>query len=216
MQQLGRRHLNGKKVSWWPRIQDDLSERIRNLEKELHSALSEKEHAFQYRWDQGKAKFEKAVLSEHRRLKIWLPSYLRHSRFLVVVTAPILYLGIIPFCFLDLFLAIYQSVCFPIYGIPKVTRSDYLIFDRGQLKYLNLIERINCMYCSYANGLSAYLTEVAARTEQHWCPIKHAYRMRAPHSRYGRFFDYGDAEQYSKKIETVRSDFTDLNRPASP
>jgi hypothetical protein len=199
-------------------IQEDLSERIRTLEKELHSALAEKELAFRYRWDQGKARFEKDVLYEHHKLKTWLPSYIVHSRWLVTITAPMLYLGIIPFCVLDLFLVIYQGVCFPIYGIPKVRREEYIIFDRGRLKYLNLLERLNCMYCSYANGLSTWLNEIAARTEQHWCPIKHAHRMRAPHSRYARFFDYGDAAQYSQKIETVRNDFADLRNsaPAQP
>jgi hypothetical protein len=31
-----------------------------------------------------------------------------------------------------------------------------------------------------------------------------------PHSRYAHFFDYADAEQYSRQIETVRNDFVDL------
>jgi len=191
-------------------IQQDLSQRIRSLEKELRTALEEKERAFGYRWDHGKAKFEEDVLSQHRKLKLWLPSYVLHSRFLVLVTAPIIYLGFIPFWLLDLFLALFQGICFPIYGIPKVRRADYLVMDRGRLKYLNLLERFNCMYCSYGNGLSAYLTEVAARTEQHWCPIKHASRLRAPHSRYSHFFDYGDAQQYSRQIEIVRNDFVDV------
>jgi hypothetical protein len=193
-----------------PRIQEDLSVRIHSLEKELKAALEDKERAFRYRWERGKATFEKDVLAEQRKLKQWLPSYIRNSRFLVVLTAPIIYLGFVPFCLLDLFLSFYQGVCFNIYGIPRVRRADYFVFDRGRLKYLNLLERLNCVYCSYANGLCAYATEVAARTEQHWCPIKHARRLRAPHSRYPHFFDYGDAQQYSREIETVRCDFVDL------
>lgn len=193
-----------------PQIQEDLSQRIRSLEKELETALEEKERAFRYHWEHGKAKFEEGALSGHRKLKLGLPSYILHSRFLVLVTAPLIYLGLIPFFLLDLFLALFEGVCFPIYGIPRVRRADYLIFDRGQLKYLNLLERFNCFYCSYANGLSGYLTEVAARTEQHWCPIKHARRLRAPHSRYSHFFDYGDAEQYRRQVETVRNDFVDV------
>jgi hypothetical protein len=188
---------------------EDLSQRIKPLEKELKAAL-EKERAFRYYWAKGKAKFESGVLFEHRKLKFGLRSYLLDSRVLAVVTAPVIYAGIIPLGLLDLFLAIYQTACFPVYGIPKVKRGDYLIFDRGQLKYLNLLERVNCIYCSYANGLFAYATEVAARTEQHWCPIKHARRLRAPHSRYTHFFDYGDADQYRRQIETVRNDFVDL------
>src|SRR5690348_14467313 len=132
-------------------IQEDLIHRIKTLEKELKTALEEKEQAFRYRWTKGKATFEKEVLSEHRKLKAGLFSYILHSRALAVVTAPVIYLGIIPFGVLDLFLALFQTACFPAYGIPRVKRSDYLIFDRGHLQYLNLLERINCIYCSYAN-----------------------------------------------------------------
>jgi hypothetical protein len=190
--------------------QEDLHQRIKTLQDELQIALEEKERAFRYFWVKGKAKFEEEVLSQHRTLKYGLPSYILHSRFLAVITAPVIYFGFFPFLFLDVFLAIYQGVCFSVYGIPKVIRADYVIFDRGHLKYLNLLERLNCVYCSYANGLCAYATEVVARTEQHWCPIKHARRLRAPHSRYTRFFDYGDAGSYQRKIEGVRNDFVDL------
>jgi len=193
-----------------PLIQEDLAQRIKTLEKELQIALEGKEEAFRYRWAKGKATFEKDVLAEHRKLKAGLVSYVVHSRILAVLTAPIIYLGVIPFAFLDFFLWIFQTVCFPVYGVPKVKRGDYVIFDRGHFKYLNLVERINCIYCSYGNGLLAYGVEVAARTEQHWCPIKHARRLRAPHSRYSHFFDYGNAAQYSREIEAVRSDFVDL------
>ena len=200
-------------------IEQDLSSRIRALELELKSALAEKEQAFEYRVSLGKARFEKAVLAKHHDLKHWLPSYLLEGRFLAYVTAPIIYSGIVPFALLDLFLSVYQGICFPIYGVPKVRRADYLLFDRATLKYLNLLERFNCFYCSYGNGVLAFGVEVAARTEQHWCPIKHAQRLRAPHSRYSHFFDYGDAQQYSRNIETVRNDFVDvrcLTKPGAP
>jgi hypothetical protein len=76
--------------------------------------------------------------------------------------------------------------------------------DRRRLAYLNGIERVNCTYCSYANGLFAYVSEVAARTEQYWCPIRHARAIRAPHRRYHAFFEYGDAEGYRKGLKRVR------------
>jgi hypothetical protein len=190
--------------------EEALSSRIKSLEKELAGVLLEKEKEFQYRWANGKARFEEAVLQEHRKLKLWLPTYLFQSSILAYLTAPVIYSGIIPFWLLDLFLIVYQGICFPVYGIPKVPRSDYFVFDRARLKYLNLLERVNCLFCSYGNGLFAYAAEVAARTEQHWCPIKHAQRLRAPHSRYSHFFDYGDAAQYRGRVETVRNDFVDL------
>ncbi len=187
-----------------------LSDRIKSLEKELASVLAEKQKEFEYSFIRGKARFTEAVLKRHKEHKLWLPSYLLQSNILAYLTAPVIYSGVVPFVLLDLFLTIYQGICFPVYRVPKVRRADYLIYDRGGLKYLNLLERVNCLYCSYGNGVLAYGVEVAARTEQHWCPIKHAQRLRAPHSRYGHFFDYGDAQKYSQQVETVRNDFVDV------
>jgi hypothetical protein len=94
---------------------------------------------------------------------------------------------------LDLFLRIYQAVCFAAYGISKVHRSRYLIFDRRYLPYLNALEKLNCAYCSYANGILAFGREIASRSEQYWCPIKHARRVQDSHSRYRDFVDFGGA-----------------------
>lgn len=126
------------------------------------------------------------------------------------MTAPIIWSVLLPFALVDLAVSIYQGICFPIYGIPKVQRRDYLLFDRHRLSYLNAIEKLNCKYCAYANGILGYVAEVAARTEQYWCPIKHALRVKSMHSRYKNFFDYGDAENYRKRIEEVRRNFEDV------
>jgi hypothetical protein len=111
---------------------------------------------------------------------------------------------VVPLALLDLFLTLYQAACFPVYGIAKVRRADYLIFDRSQLAYLNAIEKLNCAYCSYANGLIGYLREIAGRTEQYWCPIKHARRVVAAHRHYAQFVDYGDAEAYQRALPDLR------------
>lgn len=188
----------------------DLLDRIKTLERELEEKLEEKEQAFRYRWLRGKAKFEDEALRQHKKLKVGLLRYVLHGRAMAVLTAPLIYLCVVPFALLDFSLSIYQAVCFSAYGIPKVRRGDYIFFDRGRLIYLNFLERLNCAYCSYANGLCGYATEIAARTEQHWCPIKHAQRLRAPHSRYQRFFAYGDAQGYHRELERVRNDFVDI------
>lgn len=93
------------------------------------------------------------------------------------------------------------------YGIPKAKRSDYLVFDRADLPYLNIIEKFNCFYCSYANGLMAFGREIAARTEQYWCPIKHARRIKAAHDYYPRFLEYGDAVSWQKGLERLRRQY---------
>src|SRR5271165_6328766 len=112
--------------------------------------------------------------NEHRRLKRSSWKHLRTTRLLVILSSPLIYTCVLPFLLLDAAVAVYQLVCFPIYGIPKVRRKDYLVFDRGRLAYLNTIEKVGCVYCSYANGLLALVTEIAARSEQYFCPIKHA------------------------------------------
>jgi hypothetical protein len=118
--------------------------------------------------------------------------------------APIIYAGWIPLLMLDAFLFLYQAICFPVYHITKVTRSEYVVLDRGDLPYLNVLEQFNCFYCGYANGLIGYSREIAARTEQYFCPIKHARRIRAAHERYPAFFEYGDAESYRLGLERLR------------
>jgi len=140
---------------------------------------------------------------EHHLFKKPLVIYLRGVHPLVLLTSPIIYLCVIPFLLLDLAVTIYQAICFPVYGIPKVPRRDFLVFDRGRLAYLNAIEKVGCVYCSYANGLLAYVVEIAARTEKHFCPIKHAQPPLRPHSQYGHFVPYGDPRAYRKRVDHI-------------
>lgn len=88
--------------------------------------------------------FNDEELREHRLFRTSLWKCLLHSRFLVVLTSPLIYACVIPFLLMDIFISIYQAACFPVYGIPCVRRSDYLIFDRAKLQYLNGIEKLNC------------------------------------------------------------------------
>lgn len=154
--------------------------------------------------------FSKEAIAEQNRNRSSLWHYLRSSRFFVGLTAPFIYGCIIPFVLIDIFISIFQFIAFPIYDVPKVRRGDYIVFDRGRLCYLNLLERINCAYCSYGNGVLAYVVEIAARTEQHWCPIRHSHRIYHPHDRYSHFLPYGDSSAYRAKIDEVRADFKDI------
>jgi hypothetical protein len=150
------------------------------------------------------------TLREHRRLKTSTWNHLRNTPWRVMVSSPLIYVCAIPFVLLDVSVGVYQSICFPIYGIPKVRRAEYLIFDRGRLAYLNTVEKIGCIYCSYVNGLLALVTEIAARTEQYFCPIKHAHPLARTHSRYAKFLPYGDARAYKSQSDIVAREFEDL------
>ncbi|HCX67517.1 MAG TPA: hypothetical protein DHK64_08250, partial [Rhodobiaceae bacterium] len=151
---------------------NDLTRRIEALQLELEAEVARQGAALRYGLEHGRAVFEQEVLRRHRELQTTLTRYLLNARPLVVLTAPVIYSLIFPLVLLDIFVSIYQAVCFPAYGIEKVKRRDYMIFDRGHLAYLNLLEKLNCAYCSYANGLIAYVREIAGRTEAYWCPIK--------------------------------------------
>jgi hypothetical protein len=111
---------------------------------------------------------------------------------------------IIPLLMLDLCVTLYQALCFPIYRIAKVRRASYIVLDRQHLEYLNVIEKFHCTYCGYASGLVAYVYEIVARTEEYFCPIKHARRILGTHSRYPRFLDYGEAADYEARLEEYR------------
>jgi|TARA_B100000315_G_scaffold247767_1_gene276925 hypothetical protein len=172
--------------------------------------LAEKREEWHYRFEATKIRFEQEIHTAHRQLKNSIPRFIRQGRARHLLTAPVIYSAIAPIALIDLWLTLYQTVCFPLYGIPRVPRSRFLVVDRHHLAYLNGIEKLNCMYCGYANGVFAYVREVAARTEQFWCPIKHARRVPSPHSRYRLFFDYGDAEGYHRDLPKVRKDYDDV------
>lgn len=191
------------------RLQELLA-KIRKLENELLVEIHKKEKEYFYEIRNKKVHFEKRIKRENKRLVKRVHRYVADAAVLNLVTVPVIWFCLVPALFLDCITSLYQAVCFPVYSIPKVKRREYIVIDRHYLSYLNWIEKINCCYCAYFNGLIAYVQEIAARTEQYWCPIKHARRTRATHSRYRKFFDYGDGRSYRQKIKEVRSDFDDI------
>jgi hypothetical protein len=187
---------------------DELTRKIRELEAELDARVAQRRAELRVGLERGRVIFEEEVLRRHRELRTALLSYIWNANLLVVITAPVIYAMIVPLALLDLFVSVYQMICFPVYGIPKVRRADYFAFDRRHLAYLNLLEKLNCAYCSYANCLIAYVREIAARTEQYWCPIKHARRVIGSHPRYARFEDYGDAENFRRRATELRDELS--------
>jgi hypothetical protein len=182
---------------------DHLMEKLRAVEAEIEVEMAKRREELRFRVEHSRIVFEQEVLDLHRQIKTRLSRYLLDARPLTVLTAPVIYAMIVPIVFLDLSVLLYQAICFPVYGIPKVRRRDYLVFDRHHLAYLNALEKLNCAYCSYANNAIAFVREVAARTEVYWCPIKHARRVLGPHPHYQGFADFGDAEAFRAKLTAM-------------
>ncbi len=120
------------------------------------------------------------------------------------LSTPIVYSMIVPFVFLDAWATLYQWLSFPIYGVPVVARRQFFTLDRFRLAYLSPVEKVNCLYCSYANGVLGYVGEITARTEEYWCPIKQSRHAPAEHSRYRLFAEYGDAAGYRRVSPRLR------------
>ncbi|MFA6105380.1 MAG: hypothetical protein WC725_02150 [Patescibacteria group bacterium] len=129
-----------------------------------------------------------------------IPQDIRH-----LLSLPFIYVMIFPLLILDFFLTIYNLVALPLYRIPRVKRKDHFVFDRKFLDYLNLIQKVNCLYCSYGNGLFSYGSEIAARTERYWCPIKAARRPPQSHNWYKDFADYGNPEEWKEKFNDEKA-----------
>lgn len=184
---------------------DLLTEKLRSLEAEIEAEVTKRREELRFHLENRRIVFEREVLRIHREIKTRASRYLIDANPLMILSAPVIYSLVIPIALVDLWVMAYQAVCFPIYKIPKVRRRDYLVFDHHHLAYLNIIEKINCAYCSYTNGAIAFVREVAARTEVYWCPIKHARRVLGPHPHYQGFADFGDADAFRDRLVGMKS-----------
>ena len=174
------------------------------LEDELRTAVHEQESRMFFQIRGKRIEFEGSIKLAHRKLRKNVFRWLVTNRPQNLLTGPIIYGMVIPLLMLDLFVSFYQFCCFPVYGIVKVRRADYIVFDRQHLGYLNAIEKFHCTYCAYGSGLMGYMGEIIARTEEYFCPIKHAHRILGTHARYNRFLDFGDADDYEARLEAFR------------
>ncbi len=182
----------------------DLAAEILRLQSELNSEIEKRREVLGWHIKGHMIEFERGVAAEHRRLRKSVTRFLAHSPASAILTMPMIYSLIIPLVIVDAWASLYQAICFRAYRIPRVRRADYIVFDRQRLAYLNWIEVLNCLFCGYANGVIAYVREIGSRTEQYWCPIKHALRIADPHPRYYEFLEYGDAAGYRARLEEFR------------
>jgi len=183
---------------------DELNEKLSN-----EYLVAAKKYGFFIK--QKKINFLKNIREKNSRLRIpaWkyaVPKNIRHF-----LSIPFIYVMIFPVLILDIFLAIYQLFAFSLYRIPKVKRSDYIVYDRRFLDYLNIIQKMNCLYCSYVNGFLAYAMEISARTERYWCPIKAAQKPKFHHAWYKNFADYGNPEEWSSKFNNPKA-FSEIKK----
>lgn len=186
---------------------------IKRLEDELRERLHAQEAQFQFRIEGRRIEFADEIRAAHRRARVNLLLWIARSDLRNALSAPLIYALILPFALLDMFLSVYQALCFRLYRLPRVPRADYIVIDRQHLRYLNVLQKLNCVYCGYVNGLIAWTREIASVTEQYWCPIKHARKVLGSHARYAHFLDYGDATAYAVRVRDLRNELREPDAP---
>jgi len=179
---------------------NDILEQISKLKEKLIQEYEKVTKKYDFSLEKWKVIFPQKIKEYQKRFKKNVWKYIFTAKVRHILSIPFIYSIAIPVIILDLFLLIYQYTAFLLYGIPKVKRKDYIIYDRKYLSYLNIIQKVNCMYCSYVNGLFAYAAEIWGRTEKYWCPVKHHKKLKSTHDWYGSFSDYGDPKWFEDMI----------------
>lgn len=92
---------------------------IAQLEEELAGTIHAQQEQLHYRIEGSKIRFEENLKRVHRELKTGVIAWLRASDIRNVLSAPFVYAMVIPLALLDLFLVVYQAICFSLYRIPR-------------------------------------------------------------------------------------------------
>ena len=142
--------------------------------------------------------------------QLGLIALIKRSRPINLITGPIIYSMIFPIAILDFCVSLYQWTCFPIYGIPKFSRHDYIIFDRQELKYLDWISKFHCTYCAYGVGVVGYVYEIIKATEYYFCPIKHKVKKLEESHRHVQAIAYkqGPDFDFPTHLDRIRNKMT--------
>jgi hypothetical protein len=185
----------------------EMMEEIEAMKLKLGEEIAQQERNISYEIENGYVRFEKEVFAKQKENMENLLAWFGEIPFSHLLTSPLVYGMLIPAIVLDIMLFFYQVVVSRVFKIKFDKRSDYIVFDRQYLGYLNLIEKFNCLYCSYFNGLMQYASSIAGRTELFFCPIKHAKKIAYKHEYYDAYLIYGDGDEYQKKLKNLREKF---------
>jgi hypothetical protein len=187
------------------RLESILS-KMSQLEQEFHGELKSCEERFQQCFVASVAELKRSAQDAQQRLGQKTSKLSTLQFWKQLASIPFIYVMIVPLVFMDFMLTIYQQVCFRLYGVPLARRGEHFIIDRQLLDNLNLVDKLNCIFCGYGSGIFSYGREIVSKTEQYWCPIKHAQKTHAAAARYSEFLEYGDTEEYHNKVAEYRED----------
>lgn len=184
----------------------EMIDEIEAMKRKLGEEIDKEEAYFDYEIRNGYIKFEKEIVDRQKKNMMHLLDWFREIPLVQLLSAPVVYMMVVPAIVLDIMLFVYKNVVSRVFKIEFGKRSDYIVFDRQYLGYLNVVEKLNCLYCAYFNGVMQYASSIAARTEFYFCPIKHAKKVAYRHEYYNIFLPYGDGDAYQKKLKELRKE----------
>lgn len=107
------------------------------------------------------------------------------SPFRIGFGAWLLYLALPAVALIDLVAAFSNNIIFPLVGISKIKRKDYVRpFSRIKLLEASIWYKIGCVYCSYANGVAYYFQLTTMKLEFLYCPWKQKDKTKISHHRF--------------------------------
>lgn len=149
-----------------------------------------------------------AISRELKRYKEQIALQKLHEKQLTnikyLLSTPFIYGMIVPMLFFHILIEIYHRVCFYLYDMEYIDYRNHFRFDRHRIGGISPLQKFNCIYCEYGNGLASFTKEVIGKTEAFWCPIKHEDSPESPHAYYQQFMEYGNGRNFEEKRETVR------------
>ncbi len=100
-------------------------------------------------------------------MKIWLDMHIvgSHLRRLgplrVTIGGGSMYLSLPLFLFAHLVFIelLLNRILTPLLGLQKLKTTNYIVLDRHRTKGLSRFDKLNCVFCGYANGISVLLNE---------------------------------------------------------
>ena len=143
-------------------------------------------------------------------------SLLHHTPLGGILSMPFIYFLIVPFLLLDFCVTVYKHICFPFWGIETVRRADHVILDRKHLPFLNWRQKLNCLYCDYAQGVLAYVRAVTSSTEHFWCPVKHKTNLHNQTGSYDRYAEHEGTKDYPQHLQAKRAQCRACKTPGTP
>src|SRR3989339_1684221 len=119
----------------------EILEKISNLNKELSAKYAQLAEKYGFHFANKKVVFLEEFRKRNLKFRIPVWKYVFPRNFRHLLSMPFIYMMIVPVVILDIFVTVYQAFAFPLCHIPKARRSEFIIFDRRFLDYLNWIQK---------------------------------------------------------------------------